>query len=316
MKIIVLAILYLIVLTNVYAEDMKINSDTHFHYSFEDTENNAFQISRAYFSIQKKVSDQISYKFQTNVGSGGATDYTVYLKNAKLDYKTAFGKFTFGLQGMNMFKVQEATWGYRFIEKSVMDKNKYSSSADLGIGWEKKFGVLAPSVLITNGTGYKKVEDDQYKKLSLRLLYGESKLKKGLNAGVVVSTESEDYVTTTATTETGSTFVLGGFGGFATGGLRAGAEFTMKSDNMETDKSGQLLSVYGNYKVNSKLSGFGRFDLVDPDTDTDGDGYNYLILGLNFQPEKVFYIAPNMKMKMPETGDAETTYQVSFRFNI
>ncbi len=310
-----LVILSLALTSMLAAENMKINGDTHFHYSFVDAQNNAFQISRAYFSIQKKVSDQISYKFQTDVGSGGATAYTVYLKNAKLDWKTDFGKFTFGLQSMNMFKVQEDTWGYRFIEKSAMDQNKYSSSADLGIGWEKKFGVLTPSLMMTNGTGYKKAEDDQYKKLSLRLLYGESKLKEGLNAGVVVSTESEDYATATST-ETGSTLVFGGFAGFVGGGLRVGAEFDMKSEKMEADKTGQLISVYGNYKINKKLSGFGRFDLADPDTDTDNDGINYMILGLSYQPEKVFYIAPNMKMKMPETGDTEITYQVSFRFKI
>ncbi len=306
-----LLILSLALTSLLLAEDFKINGDTHFNYKFEDTENSAFELSRAYFSIQTKVSDQISYKFQTDVGSGGATAYTVYLKNAKLDWKTDFGKFTFGLQGMNMFSVQEATWGYRFIEKSAMDLNKYSSSADLGVGWERKFGVLTPSVMITNGTGYKKAEDDQYKKLSLRLLYGESKLKEGLNAGMAVSTESEDYAT-----GTGSTLILGGFAGFATSALRVGAEFDMKSEKMAADKSAQLVSVYGNYKINNKLSGFGRFDLADPDTDTSGDGSNYLIIGLSYQPEKVFYIAPNVKMTMPETGETVTTYQVNFRFNI
>ncbi len=315
MRAAVMAILLLTLGNQVFAGDMKINGDTHFKYNFVDADNNAFELSRAYFSIQKKVNDQISYKFQTDVGTGAASAYSVYLKNAKLDWKTKLGKFTFGLQGMNMFGVQEATWDYRFIEKSPMDLYKYSSSADLGIGWEKKFGILTPSVMLTDGNGYKKAEDDQYKKLSLRLLYGESKLKKGLNAGVVVSTESEDYATATST-ETGNTLVVGGFAGFATGGLRFGGEFDMKSEKMAADKNGQLISVYGNYKVNDKLSGFGRFDIVDPDTDTEKDGTNYLILGLSYQPEKVFYIAPNLKMKMPETGESETTYQVSFRFKI
>lgn len=315
MKRIVLAVLSLSVLTNLYAGDMKINGDTYFDYSIEDADNNAFQLSRAYFTFANKVSDNLSYKFQTDVSLGAVSAYSVYLKNAKLDWKTSFGKLTFGLQGMNMFNVQEATWGYRFIEKSVMDLDKYSSSADMGIGWQKTFGVLTPSVLFTNGTGYKKAEDDGHKKLSLQLLYGESKLKQGLNGGVVVSTEAEDYITATST-ETGNTLVLGCFAGFAAGGLRVGAEVDMRSEKMEADKNAQLVSVYGNYQISKKLSGFGRFDLVDPDTETSGDGSNYLILGLSYQPEMVLYIAPNVKVKMPETGDAETVYQVSFRFNI
>ncbi|MCF7826892.1 MAG: hypothetical protein K9M55_07835 [Candidatus Marinimicrobia bacterium] len=315
MKRIVLAVLVLSVLTNLYAGDMKINSDTHFDYSYEDENNSSFNLSRAYLTFSKEVNEQVSYKFQTDIGSGGPSDFTVYLKHANLAYKSDFGKLVFGLQGMNMFKTQENTWGYRFIEKSAMDLNKYSSSADLGMGWQKTFGVLTPSVLVTNGTGYKKTENDGYKKVSLQLLYGESKLKEGLNAGVVVSTEAEDYITLTAT-ETGSTIVLGGFAGFAAAGLRVGVEFDMKSEQLEADKNAQLLSVYGNYQISKKLAGFGRFDLVDPDTDTNDDGYNYLILGLNYQPEKVFYIAPNVKVKMPETGGAETVYQASFRFNI
>lgn len=315
MKATVMAILLLTLGNHIFAGDMKINADTYFGYSFIDTDNNAFHVDRAYFSIQKKVSDQISYKFQTDVGMGAASAYSVYLKNAKLDWKTNFGKFTFGLQGMNMFSVQEATWDYRFIEKSPMDMYKYSSSADLGIGWERKFGVLSPSVMITNGAGYKKAEDDQFKKLSMRLLYGESKLKEGLNGGIVVSTESEDY-TTPSSTETGSTLVFGGFAAIAAGALRVGGEFDMKSEKLATDTNAQLISVYGRYSINKTLTGFGRFDLSDPDTDTSGDGMNYLILGLSYQPEKAFYIAPNIKMKMPETGESETTYQLSYRLKI
>ncbi len=311
-----LTILCFALASQLLAGDMKINGDTHFNYSFEDADNNAFQVSRAYFTITNKVSDNISYKFQTDVGSGGATAYTVYLKNANMALKSDFGKFVFGLQGMNMFGIQEGNWGYRFIEKSAMDQYKYSSSADLGISWEKSMGVLTPSVQVSNGTGYKKAEDDKYKKLSMRLLYGEAKLKKGVNAGAVISLESDDYVDTNAETQKGSTQVLGAFGGFAAGPLKVGGEFAMLNSSMDTDKSANLLSVYGNYKIGDNLSGFGRFDLVDPDSGTDADGFNYLILGVNYQIEKVLNIAPTLKMKIPETGDAETVFQVNFRFNI
>ncbi len=316
MKRIVLAVLSLAVLTNLKAGDMKINGDTHFNYSFEDADNNAFQVSRAYFTFTNMVSDNLSYKFQTDIGTGGATDYSVYLKNANLAWSSDFGKFVFGLQGMNMFGIQEGNWGYRFIEKSAMDINKYSSSADLGISWEQSFGVLTSSVQVSNGTGYKKVEDDKYKKLSMRLLYGEAKLKKGVNAGAVISLESDDYVDVNAETQKGSTHVFGVFGGFAAGPFTFGGEFALLNSYMLTDKSGNLISIYGNYKVSNNLSGFGRFDLGDPDSDTDADGLNYLILGMNYQIDKAFNIAPTLKMKLPEIGDAVSVYQVNFRFNI
>ncbi len=311
MQRLVLAVLSLTLFTTLFAGDTKISGDTHFHYSYEDEDNSSFSLNRAYFTFAKQVNDQVAYKFQTDVGAGGPSDYTVYVKNANLSYKSEFGKFVFGLQGMNMFKIQENTWGYRFIEKSAMDKNKYSSSADMGIGWEKSFGAITPNIMITNGTGYKHAEDDTYKKLSLRLLYGEAKLKKGFNAGAVFSTETQDY-----SLGTGNTTVVGGFAAVVAGSIRVGGEYAMESMDIGTITSGTLLSIYGNYKLNKMISGFGRFDLVDPDTETDDDGYNYLIIGADYHPGKVFHMAPNVKIKSPESGDSESIYQVSFRFKI
>jgi len=302
--------------TGANAGKAKIDGDVHFHYTYKDTDNNSFNMSRAYFAFSKQVNDDVSYKFQTDIGSAGPTDYTVYLKDASLSWKSGIGKFVFGLQGMNMFKVQEDTWGYRFIEKSAMDLNKYSSSADMGIGWENSFGPITPSIMLTNGVGYKKLEDDGYKKLSMRLLYGPAKLKKGFNAGAVLSTESKDYLDNMGATQTGNTMVLGGFAAVAAGPLRAGGEINMLTKKFDTDVTGNLISVYANYDLNETLSGFGRFDVVEPDADTEDDGHNYMIFGAAYHPGKVFYMAPNVKIISHQTGETATVYQLSFRFKI
>ena len=49
----------------------------------------------------------------------------------------SIGNVSMGLIGLNTHAVQEKNWGNRFIEKSAMDKNKYSISADLGIGFSR-----------------------------------------------------------------------------------------------------------------------------------------------------------------------------------
>lgn len=315
-KRLVLAVLGLALAANVFGGNYKLNGDVHFHYTYEDADNNSFNMSRAYFTFAKTVNQNVSYKFQTDIGSGGPTAYSVFLKNANLSWKSDLGKMVFGIQGMNMFKAQENTWGYRFIEKSAMDKAKYSSSADMGIKWQKSYGAITPSVMITNGVGYKKAEDDGFKKLSLRLLYGSEKLKKGFNAGVVLSSESKDYVDGAGESQQGGTTVVGGFAALVTGPLRLGGEYAMMSQEMATDISANLLSIYGNYKINESISGFGRIDMVEPDVDTEDDGYNYLIIGADYHPGKVFHMAPNVKIKSPQSGDAESIYQVSFRFKI
>ncbi|NQV42722.1 MAG: porin [Candidatus Marinimicrobia bacterium] len=316
MKKLTLMVLSLALTSILVAKDTKIGGDTYFHYTYEDADNSSFNLSRAYFTFSKEVNDQVSYKFQTDIGGGGPSDYTVYLKNANLSYKSDFGKLVFGLQGMNMFKIQEDTWGYRFIEKSAMDMYKYSSSADMGISWEKSLGAITPSVMISNGTGYKKDEDDAYKKLSVRVLYGKATLKQGFNAGAVVSMEAKDYDDGTGNMEKGGTTVFGAFAAGVFGPIKVGGEYATLSKDMGSAVTGNVLSVYGNFNINKMISGFGRFDLVDPDADTENNGYNYLIIGADYHPGKVFHMAPNVKIKSPETGDSESIYQVSFRFKI
>ena len=149
---------------------------TYFNYTYDLTEDAAndagFGLKRVYFTYKQDLSENISYKFQTDVGqldvaninSDGELDgskktqFVAYLKKAQLDWKfstNSSSKLTFGMQGMNIFNVTEKTWGFRFLQKSAMDKYKFSSSADIGIGFH---GVLSGynnlnlnySILITN----------------------------------------------------------------------------------------------------------------------------------------------------------------------
>ena len=133
---------------------------TYFNYTYDLTEDAAnddgFALKRVYFTYQQELSEGISYKFQTDVGQievvnlddddqlDGTknTQFVAYLKKAQLDWQTSCGKLTFGMQGMNIFNVTEKTWGFRFIEKSPMDKHKFSSSADMWIGVSGKFSNL------------------------------------------------------------------------------------------------------------------------------------------------------------------------------
>ena len=74
-------------------------------------------------------------------------------------------KISMGMIGMNMFNVQEKTWGYRFLRKSAMDAFKFSASADLGMSISKDFGFLSTSLMISNGEGYKSSSVDDNNKV-------------------------------------------------------------------------------------------------------------------------------------------------------
>ena len=143
---------------------------TYFDYTYDLTQNavnNAgFSLKRVYFTYEQALSEDISYKFQTDIDYNNSP-FNIYLKNAKIDWKlpgASFGKLTLGMQGMNIFNVTEKTWGFRFLQKSAMDKYGFSSSADIGIGYSVNLAGnnLNYSFMYTNGSGYKNPENDHY----------------------------------------------------------------------------------------------------------------------------------------------------------
>ena len=268
----------------------------------EDDKERGFELNRVYLTYKNKISDKASFKFQADMQNKNEiekTAYYMYIKKAQFDLKVADGaKLMIGMQGMNMFNVSEKTWGNRFISKTALDMNKWSASADLGVGAKLSMGCpfiesnkISGSLLVTNGEGYKSTSSDNNEKISFQALYGEERLDKkdGFNVGAVYSTLTYDSVEAVAddlTTihddeevsakEGGTSTVMGGFAGFAGFGARVGLEYHIGTDldneykNSNDDKisyssSSTLMSFYANYSLSfiDGLSLFGRYDMVD-----------------------------------------------------
>jgi len=272
---------------------------------------NAFNMKRAYLTLANDVSESVSYKVTYDMGSNdGGSAHTAFLKVAMVKLKTNFGDVSIGMQGLNMFKTMENTWGHRFIAKMPMDTYEYSPSADLGIGLSQSFGPVSASALITNGGGYKKVESDSHKKLSIHAVYGESKLNKkdGYNGGLSFS--MEPYDKDSLTTE--NTNVIGIFAGYAGNGFIGGFEFDTKT---QKGVSGKIISAYGTYKLNDKLSILARLDQVDAKKSKDSDGVQAIIAGVHYNAAKGLTIAPTVRVRAPEEGDSENSIVLNFQFN-
>ncbi len=312
MKVKLLLVGIIVLITGLSAQDPSFSGLTFFEYRFG--EQSYFEVNRAYFTFKKPVSKALSYKFQLDVGREkipsliDSLDYSVaktrptrlfaYLKNAKLDWKTPVGKITVGLQGMNMFNVQEKTWGYRYIEKSAMDLNKFSSSADLGLGYANTLGPVQFSLLYTNGSGYKKAENDNYKKFSAQFLCGQKKIQSpgDRNVGLVASYEPGASVTTTIT---------GLFGGTKIGSLRLGGEADFYN-NETTTKT--LLSFYGTWSLSSSFGLLARTDTLDKDV--------YSIIGLEYHTDQALFITPTIRIAQPKSGTTTTEYILNFQFKV
>ena len=300
-------ILLVVSITGFMFAEGKIGGVTYFDYS--NTEKaSGFNFQRQYFGYGGDVSDQVSFKILFDVGrSDSDTRLTTYLKKAQVNYKSSFGKFNFGLIGMNTYGIQESNWGYRFIEKSAIDKYGFSATADIGVGFSRSLiDNLNLSLLFVNGEGFKKPQGDKYHKIAFNATYGEGNLNKndGYNAGLVYTTES---------TDTDPTTMASVFGGFAGMGLRLGGEYDLLTKG---SVESNIISVSANYAVRDNIYIFARYDMVDDNDETDKNGNNYLVTGIVLACDGGISVAPNLRMVNYENTDkdSEMEYKVNFQF--
>ncbi len=320
-------VIILSIFTMAIGSDTKIGGTTYFDYTSGKDDagesTSAFNFKRQYISFSGEASDDIKYKIVVDVGAtnnlpGEDQRLTAFLKKAQIDYKTSFAKISMGVIGTNTYGVQEKNWGYRFIEKSAMDTYKFSSTADIGIGFSKSLtDDLNMSLQMVNGEGYKSPQIDKYHKISLNTTYGEAKLHKndGYNVGLVYSTEdSEDDLTTIEIDESlDPTNVTSLFGGYAANGLRLGVENATKTKG---DLTESITSISANYGIKDNMDVFVRYDMYDPNADMDEDGSSYMITGVVFNCGNGLSMAPNMGITSYEDADAdsETEYKLNIQY--
>ena len=285
----------------------KVGGLTYFDFTQNEDES-GFNFKRQYISVAGSSGKDMKYKVVMDVGRYGDDNrLTAFLKKAQADYTTNYGKISLGLIGMNTYGVQEKNWGYRFISKSAIDKNKFSATADLGIGYSNTLMEnLNLSLQLTNGEGYKKSQEDTYHKFSLNATYGEMKINTndGYNAGLVFSTMP---------TENDPINMISVFGGYAANNLRLGAEYDKQTSG---DLEETIISVTSNYRALDNLDAYVRYDMYTDNVENDMNGENYLIAGLLLNCGNGLSLAPNVRMTSFEDSDMdnELEYKLNFQF--
>ena len=311
----------IILISTIFAQG-KIIGKTFFDFA-SSKEEIGFNFKRQYFGYSLNVLDEVSFKVLFDVGRTESDKLSSFLKKAQLNYAFDWGETSFGLIGINMHSIQEKNWGYRFIEKSAIDLNKFSSSADLGIAFSTSLiNNLNSTIHFVNGEGYKKPqsENTKYFKSILNVTYGESELNKndGYNLGFVYSSENTNNEPET---------VMGLFGGFSNMGFRFGIEYSLLNktiEDIQVDKF-SIMSSTINYAINDKINLFARYDLADENATTIdnqesviGRGENYkslIITGMILNCGRGLSIAPNIRLASFGNSDGDKIiYRINTQF--
>lgn len=215
-----------------------------------------FWFRRIYFTYNNTLSGNLKMRLRLEMNSPGnfseSQTLTSYVKDAYLSYSLDSHEFTVGIQSPPTFNNIEKIWGYRALEKTPVDLQKFASSRDFGLALKGYFDSdkkVSYMVMFGNGSS-NKAEVNRGK-----ILYGQLGFKpvKGL------------YLETYADYETGNDDkrynMFQGFVAYQCDWGRIGAQYS-RLNTKEDDKkdSFDLFSIFAVAKASEKLDIIARYD--------------------------------------------------------
>jgi hypothetical protein len=190
----------------------------------------------------------------------------------------------------------EDIYGYRFIDKVVVDQNKFGNSSDWGVNAHGDFGngLFDYSVSLLDGNGYKNPirSDSMDVEGRVNLNWHGFVLALGGYTGDL-SNNTTLPVTTPITPpvffQTASRWDA--LFAYTDERIRAGIEYFEANDWKVTTKTtpdkSEGWSVFGSYVVIPQWSVFARYDWLEPSEDLDApERYEYFNVGLNYEAAK------------------------------
>ena len=277
----------------------------------------SFDIRRLFlgynYDFSQTFTGEILFSYEGNLDGSG--NRGVLLKVADIKWKNIFpnSDFIIGLQFTPSFVLlEEKIWGYRSIEKTLLDKNKIAVPTDLGAGLQGSFDDgrnYGYDLLYADGTGTKP-ENDRYKKMyaDLWAKFFDKKIIIDVYGDLNQTHEIPQVVYTTA-----KFFIA-----YQTKPFTIGFEaFIQNQTNSGLASADQLVSDFVDVKpfgmsifangviVENTLNFFARYDYINPDRNFNENliyvspGYSpfkeyFVTAGLDWTPYPNIHVMPNI----------------------
>lgn len=275
---------------------------------------NGIQFRRIYFTYDYAIASNFDSRFRLEADQAALTSngkVGVFVKDAYLKWKGIFtgSDFLFGFSPTPAFvEVQEDLWGYRSLEKTIMDLRGIVSSRDLGIDLKGKLtgdGVVNYWLKFGNNSG-NNPETNKFKRY-----YGQLDLKPSsqFRATAYADFDAEPkkldsfdkqfkdngrwVFAGTLTYREENKYLLGleGFYRAISNNYRSVATTALQDEKA----FGISAQAWGTVADDVRL--VGRFDRFDPNTDLDNDAINLFIIALDYTPAKDVHVMPNLYLQ-------------------
>jgi hypothetical protein len=226
-----------------------------------------------------------------------------------------------GIADVPALALLESVWGYRFVEKTPLDLQKWASSRDFGITLQGNLdgqAKLKYHFMLGNGSG-EKSEVNQGKKIMAAVSYYPVK-------NVIL----EAYADWADETGAADYYTYQGFAAYRTDRLIFGLQAAqqIRQSPSTPDRTFTLVSTFLTYKTSDKICLIGRVDrLFEPNTLAAKQSYlpfdssaksTLLIAALDYAPLNDVRVTPNVEVVMYDKNEAgikpETDIVARFTF--
>jgi hypothetical protein len=272
---------------------------------------NGFQFRRIYFTYDYAIAPNFDTRFrleasQAELFSNGKIG--VFVKDAWLKWKNIFdgSDFVFGMSPTPTYEASEDVWGYRPLEKTIMDLRGIVAPRDIGVDLKGKLignGTVNYWLKVGNNSG-NVPESDKFKRF-----YGQIHIKPTPQVQLIASADFDAGPRITDLSgqpRDHNGINLSGFAGYREPNKYSlgieGFYRTIQNNFHDPVKEALALddqttigvSLFAWGAVSDDVRLVGRFDLFDPNTSLDKDGIYLFIGALDYAPSADVHIMPNI----------------------
>ena len=262
---------------------------------------NGFWLRRIYFTYDHEISENFSTRLRMEYASNDFTKSSSrlfpFVKDAYLKWKIKEHSLIIGISPTPTWEKIEKIWGYRSLEKTPLDLQKFGSSRDFGIamkGYIDSGKKLNYHIMFANGEGNKS-ENNKQKKIMGSL---------GLNLKPFYIEFYTDWKEGKGYTDI---YTFQGFVSFRNEKFRTGLQYAIQKRENEPDTvlSYEIASLFFVINLNKKLSFIFRYDKTfDPNPEGERISYipmsesapsNLIIAGVDLKLHEYVSLIPNIE---------------------
>lgn len=284
---------------------------------------NSFDYRRLYLTADSDISDDVRVRARLEAQGRATTEAgrpSPFVKDLwiRWQYAESGHRAILGVQPPPLFDFSEDVWGYRSLDRTLIDRSRIRSSRDFGVRLDGPLGMggdLRYHAMIGNGRGVRPEADgEQGKQVYGQVTYRGGPLRFSLGA---------DYTTEIPNlpdAEPQSGARVSGLVGAVTEQIRVGIEGFYARTEFDTagleSREGIGVSVFGVVNTSAKMSVIARYDYLDPDVTFGRDEItasdeHYLLGAVAYRPIPDLSIMPNVVATFPDGEVASVLARVT-----